>query len=640
MLLKLGQFGGSLPLRNKRNTPDVNAVYAENIRIDQGGMRPTHPSQPILSDRFRGIISNGPNSILRVYGVVRDRLQRPDLVNNMMYMGFGDPDTDIARTPFVNDRFDRHYYCSPKTGLRVVTRDQIEAYAKGTRNGVDTYQISEPISGFKVGVPAPPVEPKFVAKEDTAQGALVWIDAGDTPIPHKAGEPVTDPQYRFYPDPVTGLSMTQYQETPVTRAYTITYVNAYGEESQPGATVEVDVAADQDVLLSALPVPVDVPGYPPYTKKRIYRTVVEPDGTAPYFRVADIDLAVTDYRDALKDIAITGNDVLPSIAWTLPPEGLQGIIAMPTGYMVGFIGRDLYFSEAYRPHAWPDKYVITVEHDIVGLGVTAGTLVVLTAGKPVLISGARPDLVQQDATAQSMPCLSRGSIVSTPQGVIFASDNGWILFGQGGLQRFSDEVIGPQAWRRDFIPYSIRAIMLPDGTLVFSHTDATGKTVCDAMRPDAPPLGLVRHSFLSTFSPILMTEVNTGRALIIVDNGVAGAAGSLDEFLPAYVPNAANVFTWRSKEFQVPSYGNFGAVRIDWDSSFGGIGMRLWAILRNDDTEERIKIFDQYEAFEVSGKPVRLPSGCRYDTFQVELFGTTNVYGVQLASTVTELRNA
>ncbi len=638
MLLKLEQFGGYLPLRNLRNTPDANATYAENMRLDQGGLRAANPPTQ-LTTRSLGLDAAG-KGIRRVYGVIRDKLQRPDLSTNMYYLGFGDPDTDVVRTPFINDRYDRHYFCSPSTGLQFVTRDMITAYntAVDPITGNPGSLLYGPIKGLKVGVQPPPVEPKFKALEDTTTGDLVWIDAGDTPIPHQAGELVTDPQYRFYKD-ANGLSLTQYRNTPVTRTYTLTYVNIYGEESQPGAVVEVDVAADQAVDLSELPVPANVAGYAAYDKKRIYRTIVQADGAAPYFRVADIAIADTTYRDTLRDIDIAGSDVIESLAWTPPPDGLQGIIGMPTGYMVGWIGKDLFFSEAYRPHAWPDKYVITVEHEIVGLGITGGTLVVLTAGRPVLINGATPSLVQQDATAQTLPCLSRGSIVSTPSGVIYASDNGYLMFGPGGLQRFTDQVIGPEAWRRDFIPQSIRSIVLPDGSLVFSHTDATGLLQFDAIRPDAPALGLVRHVLSVIYSPVLFTEVNTGRAIIIRDGGQPGSNnGRLFELLPAY-STAEQYFLWRSKEFQLPAYTNFGAVRIDWSGDIP-IAFTLWGIVRNGDVEEKVNLFEWgFGVFKVPGQPVRLPTGCRYDTFQVEVSGTGTVFKVTLASTIAELRN-
>ena len=102
---------------------------------------------------------------------------------------------------------------------------------------------------------------------------------------------------------------------------------------------------------------------------------------------------------------------------------------MPNGFLIGFDGNNIYMSEAYHFHAWPAEYKQATETPIVGLGVLGQTCVVCTQGYPATVTGTKPATCSFTKATTGEPCLSRGSIVSTPQGVIYASQNGLILVG-------------------------------------------------------------------------------------------------------------------------------------------------------------------------------------------------------------------
>ena len=172
-----------------------------------------------------------------------------------------------------------------------------------------------------------------------------------------------------------------------TRAYVYTYVSTFGtvkEESapSPAATVTVSTSGGATVTVSGFSA-APTTGYN-ITHRRIYRTITGASQVV-YSFVAEIPIATTSYVDSLS-VTQLGSE-LQTLFWTPPPAGLKGLVAMPNGILAGFEGNQIYFSEPYYPHAWPDIYALTVDYPIVGLGVYDTTLVVLTTKFPYLISG-------------------------------------------------------------------------------------------------------------------------------------------------------------------------------------------------------------------------------------------------------------
>ena len=93
------------------------------------------------------------------------------------------------------------------------------------------------------------------------------------------------------------------------------------------------------------------------THKRIYRTATGSTGVTTYRFVAEIAVATAAHEDSL-----LGNELGEGIVtegWSPPHDDLDGIIGLPNGVLVGFVGKDIYYSEPYQPHAWPDAYVQT-----------------------------------------------------------------------------------------------------------------------------------------------------------------------------------------------------------------------------------------------------------------------------------------
>jgi hypothetical protein len=164
--------------------------------------------------------------------------------------------------------------------------------------------------------------------------------------------------------------------------------------------------------------------------------------------VVELDIDETDYSDTLADTVVSANNQLESFAWTPPPDDLQGFSMMPNGIVAGWRNNELWFSEPYRPHAWPVSHVQTVEYPIVGLGIAANqALVACTQGFPVIAVGSTPEGITVNKLTLFEPCTARGSILSAPEGVYYASPNGLILV-QAQAQNITKNLITKDKWQQ------------------------------------------------------------------------------------------------------------------------------------------------------------------------------------------------
>ena len=144
--------------------------------------------------------------------------------------------------------------------------------------------------------------------------------------------------------------------------YAYTFVTSFGEESQPSPATTMQWSSGVVVRLTGFTA---APAGRAITLMRIYRSETSAAGVTDLYFVAEVAAATTTYDHdiAAKPIA----EPLPSTDYDPPISSLEGIIALPSGMMVAFQGKDIWFCEPYQPHAWPAKYSLTVDFQIVGL---------------------------------------------------------------------------------------------------------------------------------------------------------------------------------------------------------------------------------------------------------------------------------
>jgi hypothetical protein len=538
------------------------------------------------------------------------------------WVPFDEAEVNFIRGALVNDQFDR-YYAAGGTLDPVV--DTAVNWAAGG-------------GGIDLGVPAPTTPPTVVP-------------------------------------PASGT-------VDETRAYVYTFVNEWGEESAPSPASD---PATGDVtltwVLSAMQIAYPVAGnHNAIDKTRIYRTVT---GTSSvnYRFVAEVDPPNAGYNDDQSNDTVSLNESLSSLGWDLPPAGLQGIVNMANGIMAGFVGRDLYFCEPYRPHAWPANYIISTENNVVGIGVYQSGIVVCTTSNPYVATGSHPSSITLTKLDDVEPCQSFRSIVNGLNGVVYASQNGLVLVNQTGAQNITSPLMTRNEWRDGYSPET--TVAAADGSRTLAFTSLSSGYLFNPVEQ----LGYLVN--LTGFADItaVQTDQFTGEAYIIARDVV---------FLWNPTTTVPLSYVWKSKVFELPFPVNMGAYRLQYEdvvsdpdlvpgfdytnynasritlpldtlnlqplngvrtetgmtdsppvvqnrNPIGGSPLQPLEPLTVRDNI-RIRIWGdgvlRYDEQIMSQQMQRLPSGYKADKWQIEFTSAQNIYSFKMAGTGKELAKA
>lgn len=228
-------------------------------------------------------------------------------------------------------------------------------------------------------------------------------------------------------------------DVPEERSYVYTWVTHYDEEGPPSpyTTAVGDPTGAWTITIPALDAGTAanraIEGF------RLYRTVTDSQGNATYYEVnpdgflgPSFNNGYT-YIDTSLDADITSNKTLDSVSYTPPPADLQGVVMMANGIAAGWSNqREIWFSAAYLPHAWPEAYALTVDYPVVGLTADGSSLNIITEGPPFIATGVTPDTMTLGKITANEPCIGRGSIIAAGEGAYYASPNGMILLNSSG----------------------------------------------------------------------------------------------------------------------------------------------------------------------------------------------------------------
>lgn len=175
--------------------------------------------------------------------------------------------------------------------------------------------------------------------------------------------------------------------------------------------------------------------------------------------------------------------ILGSSSYEPPPESMVGLTMCQNGIMAGFIDQEVYFSEIDKPHAWPTEYTIKLEHKIVALIPASGNLLVLTDGYPYLISGSDPANMAEQKIDALYPCVSKRSIASLSIGIIYASNDGLVLYNPGASPSLLTKyAFNSETWEAALDPSTIIGGVYED-TYVASHSTGGFAFEWDAQAP-------------------------------------------------------------------------------------------------------------------------------------------------------------
>jgi len=484
------------------------------------------------------------------------------------------------------------------------------------------------------------------------------------PDPLNAGSVATTPTFQIWGN-LVGASIFE------ARGYVYTWVTEYDEEGPPSDPVVVNGWSNAVWTITLFqPEPENLgndyvdpadglvkQAKRNITKTRIYRTISNQAGMGTYFLVAEIPVSQGVYVDTNPDDQVALNEQMVSLYWFPPPEDLQEILAFPNGIAVGFRSNEIWFSEAYRPHAWPPGYVITTEFPIVGLGVAAQSIVACTQGTPYLVNGINPASMALTKINLTEPCLHRGSIVATDTAVLYISQNGLIQISQSGAGLNTTEGwITREKWQKLTPHYKVRAIKHASSYFAFGSID--GGAILDGFTVELstedktsltiwPQAGGHRLGFNILTSPngfnIENVEIDpwTGIGLLIQNGGIYQY--DFTDQNPVIVP-----YLWRSKTYQQQARRNFEALRI-WFEVPGTTPPQLPTrdttfpqLVLGSNQYGIVRIYvdgDIWTTREIrtSGELLRIFSGIKAESWQFELEGRVVISNMQVATSVKEL---
>lgn len=334
------------------------------------------------------------------------------------------------------------------------------------------------------------------------------------------------------------------------RTYVYTWVTSFGEESAPSpASSIVEWKSGQTVTLSGLAA---TPSGRSITKQRIYRSQTGRSGTY-FYLIAERAASTANFTD---NIAVDAfQEALPSADWNEPPDTLAGLTSMPNGMMAAFVGRDVYFCEPWRPHAWPQKYIMTVDSDVVGLASLGSILVVITKAQPYLMSGNHPDSMAQQKLEANLPCINARSVVDLGHSVCYASTNGLVAVrGDGSINLVTEQMMSRDDW-----------LALSPSTIVGGQIDGIYVLFYDNIDPNGDRFAGAMFIHVNG-QPFLVRTSSIAAAAFydITDTGLyfkAPGSATVQRFDPPTGPPAT--LYWRSKEFVTTVPTSMGAILVD-----------------------------------------------------------------------------
>ncbi|MBC7618009.1 MAG: hypothetical protein H7293_03280 [Candidatus Saccharibacteria bacterium] len=430
------------------------------------------------------------------------------------------------------------------------------------------------------------------------------------------------------PAPVSQLILTASGGVSTiieTRYYVYTFVSDKGEESSNSpVSLVLKCKIDDAVAISNIATP--PAGSYTVNRIRIYRTQTTASSGAPFLFRREVAAGLTSTTDDNRDI---NAEPLPSAGWLPPPADLSNLTGMWNGMMAGISGNAVRVCEAFKPYAWPIAYdILPPDSKPVALKVFGQALLVLTTGRPRLVTGGTPDALDDQPVEWVEACVSARSAVSFGHGVAWACPDGLAYFGSGGPKMITQGLMTREDWQA-IKPETIVGSMY-EGAYLGEYTVAgvTKGFVVDPMNP----------------SGMFFTDI-------------PASAFFFDEYQDQlYLLDGVNIKKWnygaaltataRSKLFRTPKPVNFGCFQVTADAypvnvKVDCLNMDPLEVTRLAVINPRLTVLTtkslRFEVNVPNSLAQRLPAGFTADQWQIQVSSTGAVQGVAMAQSIKEL---
>lgn len=405
------------------------------------------------------------------------------------------------------------------------------------------------------------------------------------------------------------------------RTYVFTWVTSFSEESVPSPPS--DVVNVQD----GTPVTIDFSSSLPPTnvsRVRIYRS-----NGGPFIFVKEVPAFVGSTIESLTNDEISGNEQLVSQHYYPPNPTMQGLIGTANGFLAGFWGNRVGFSEPYQPHAWPPEYVKIFDYPIVALATYGTTIVVFTTGYIYLIDGVDPRNLSVARVPDMYPCVSKRSVSSGDRGIYYACDSGLGFVGSGGVQIVTKDLMDEDDWQK-WKPATMHGTVFDGfyfgffrGDMQTSDPNPNGAGFMLDINDRAT--GSYERALLTTI-PFYATAVFASpdtRLHYVRANLTVSTLYEWDRGI-GYEP-----YQWRSKQIVFPYLVSFACAKV--------------VCACGDGREVRVRLLDGacddvvFDRVITTPNPFRLPAIRSRLDWAIELTGTGDVQEVHFATSMTDL---
>lgn len=449
--------------------------------------------------------------------------------------------------------------------------------------------------------------------------------------------PVNAPTIVSYDEPPAPLDGTHvnYSERPDTenRNYAFSFVNEYGEEGGLSPFSQFLFMRAQDSATIGLNLAPRTDGFN-IEYIRIYRgvpttseamAVDEQDGShnSGFFLVAEIPYRTGTFT-FVDDAEIDDlGEMYTQKCSDIPLANLQNITMLDSGSLVASEGKNLWFSEPWNFHIWSCH--MNFDFCIEALAYSGDSIYVITNGNPYVVSDSSitdecrccRTVVQINEPA---PIACKKSLVTTPAGVIYATNTGLFRISSGSANYISLGFYSEDQWGQ-WMPHNLNAVYYKGSYYGFNGKrgfifDASESFYVDRFTGEE-----------SGFTEISLTP----DAIFVTKQG---------EFLMSF---DGDIFTWNSSDTYLP-YTWRSALNVEGGETnyaYGKIVFEDYIGRRPVPNPVRFKLISDdrvvWERLVSDSTIFTLPRGIKSVNYQFEIEGIQKVMEVHLASTRREL---
>lgn len=475
------------------------------------------------------------------------------------------------RSPTIDDSYDRVYYQRYGDGLRVAQAGNMK---------LATASPGPPTVSWKVGVTAPP------APTHTLGAAT----GGD-------------------PETIIAVAVA---------------VNIWGEESAPSAPLTLTKEEGQSVTYSVTHTPdADEQALDGIV---FYATYAGETNTS-YFLLNESPAALSGGVASYNNTATApaSSTTLGSAEWDTPPSAPGNFVYVGNGFFCLSQGRDLVFSEPYRPHAWP--YRMTLPYGIIGVVAVEGGILVTTQEQVYGIAGAHPSQMSQRLFPVEQAGWDQSSMTRVNGAAVYASNDGLVdsFAGQPSISA-SQKLFTRDDWYSRYGDARLNLRLAHHDGRLLGLVDPTYPVTVDLSAPADDPTR--PDTFLLRLDESEGAYSRVAAGTTIYNAVVSGTTDQLlattDTGFAQFADGADLTYEWHSRIHYFTRPVNFAAGSIDCD---GSVAIEVYAdgVLRHTLAATTQTYF-------------RLPSGLAAQRWEVRLTGTATVHSVSLGTTFVELK--